>query len=155
MRRGGIVAFVVLLGATVAAAFWLLRRERSMAPPPVETERHREIRRSVLHNVGAEVVNEVLRIEEQEKQAAATVWAKEMLAQECGRTIEKLWDEINGATNKLEVVARFGVEEVQLGRWDKMEVLPHGIGVFRSGEKGRMLSGEAWGNFLRKIRGEA
>jgi len=32
------------------------------------------------------------RLEAKEKKVAETVWAKEILAQECGRTFESLWD---------------------------------------------------------------
>ena len=55
VRRGGFIAFLVLLGATVVVVFWLLQREKSFEPPP-EMERHREVRKAVLHHVSRGVV---------------------------------------------------------------------------------------------------
>ncbi|HEX7861679.1 MAG TPA: VCBS repeat-containing protein [Verrucomicrobiae bacterium] len=178
MHRKRFIALGVAIFATVLGAFWLLKRERALAPPP-ETEAHQQVRRAVLHNVSGELVNEVLRIEAEEKRVAETVWAKEMLAQECGATVERLWDEINGATEllgrmgkgelhgehrrthtegtergKLGVLAEFAVGEVQLGRWDGVEVLPQGIQVLKAVGAGTKLMGEEWLSFLSEKIGE-
>src|SRR5688572_31283992 len=103
-RSARCLLLVAFLGACVAGGIWFFGRgeeevlETEFEP---ETEAHRQVRKAVLHNVGRPLVDEVLRIEAEERRVAETVWAKEMLAQECGRTIERLCDEINGATNKL------------------------------------------------------
>jgi len=41
------------------------------------------------------------------READKTVWAREMLAQRCGRTLESLWDAVNAASNKLTRLAAF------------------------------------------------
>src|SRR5215472_13251778 len=46
-------------------------------------------------------------LEAREKEADTTIWAKEILAQNCGRRFESLWDAINSSTNKLSLVAEF------------------------------------------------
>src|SRR6266853_568760 len=56
-------------------------------------------------------------LETREREADKTVWAKEMLAQRCGRTFESLWDAVNAATNKLSLLAAFPVNEILLGSW--------------------------------------
>jgi enediyne biosynthesis protein E4 len=99
MHRLRFVAVLVVAGATVFFGYWYFQEEGEVSPAPEETEAQRQVRRSVPHNVSPELVNEVLRMEAQEKHIAETAWAKEMLAQECGRTIERLWDQINAATN--------------------------------------------------------
>ncbi|MGZ8901580.1 MAG: CRTAC1 family protein, partial [Limisphaerales bacterium] len=140
-----------VVAATIAAGFWWLRRAE-VELPPVETEQHGAVRRAVLHNVSSELVNEVLRIEAEERRVAETVWAKEMLAQECGRTIERLWDETNAATNKLAVVARFGLGEVQLGRWDQAVEHGHGIRFFSSSAAGDLLRGAEWQDTISRLQ---
>jgi len=65
--------------------------------------------------------------EAQERHADETVWAKEILAQECGRTFESLWDSLNAATNKLSLMASFPFGEIILGKWNQPKTLPHGI----------------------------
>ena len=52
---------------------------------------------------------------------------KEILAQECGRTFESLWDSLNVATNKLSFAASFPVGEIVLGKWNPPQTLPHEI----------------------------
>lgn len=144
----------VLFGVVVIVGFWFSqgRNEGELAEElKPETEEHREVRKAVLHNVSRELVEEVLRIEAEERRVAETVWAKEMLAQECGRTIERLWDEINLATNKLEVLSKFTVGEVVFGKWDSVEELPHGIRVMKSSVTGTTaLHAADWKKWLEK-----
>ena len=55
-------------------------------------------------------------LEAREKAADKNVWSKEMLAQNCGRTFESLWDSVNSATNKLNLIAGFPAGEIVLGK---------------------------------------
>ena len=66
-------------------------------------------------------------IERRERVVAQTVWRKELEAQEYGRVFEDFWDGVIGATNKWEVVERFGFGEIALGEGRVKENLPHGI----------------------------
>lgn len=149
-HRSRWIAFSLAMGASIAVAIWISRRESPGVPVTPETEAHRQIRRAVLHNVSSELVNEVLRIEANEKHIAETVWAREMLAQECGRTIERLWDEINSSTNKLEVLSHFPIAEVQLGQWKPSSKLPQGISLFESVSRGPLLDRLPWQDFLAR-----
>src|SRR5439155_4390832 len=87
-----------------------------------------------------------------ERTADETVWAKEILAEDCGRTIESLWDSLNAATNKLQIAAFFPVGEVVLGEWSAPQALPHGIELRTSSGPGPVLSAEAWHRFLEEFQ---
>jgi hypothetical protein len=54
-------------------------------------------------------------LEAKEQKMNETVWAKEMLAQQCGLTFDSLWDTLNNTTNKLPVIAAFPLGELILG----------------------------------------
>jgi len=86
--------------------------------------------------------------EARERQVDETVWAKELIAQECGRTFESLWDSINTATNKLSLAASFPVGEIVLGKWNAPHALPHGIELRQSAGPGSVLSVEEWRSFV-------
>lgn len=86
------------------------------APTPATTGR-----------VDPNLMDAVARLEAQEQQFNQTLWAKEILAQDCGRVFEDLWDQIQSATNKLATAARFPVNELVLGTWSLPEQRPHGI----------------------------
>jgi len=53
------------------------------------------------------LVEQLTALEAREKQVAETVWAKELLAEQCGRVFEALWNSLNAATDRLEVAAAF------------------------------------------------
>lgn len=90
-------------------------------------------------------------LEAREQQIAETVWGKELLAQECGRTFETLWDSLNAATNKLRVAANFPVGEILLGDWSQAQGLPHGIVLRNPTPTGPLLSAEEWRRFVEEF----
>jgi hypothetical protein len=65
--------------------------------------------------VSRELLNQFTALETKEQKMDETVWAKEMAAEDCGRTFESLWDSLNTATNKLTLAASFPVGEIMLG----------------------------------------
>jgi hypothetical protein len=83
-------------------------------------------------------------LEARETAADETVWSQEMLAQRCGRTFESLWDSINGATNKLNVIAAFATGEIALGKWGTPQALPHAIELREPTGPGPALSAAQW-----------
>lgn len=90
-------------------------------------------------------------LEARERHVAETAWASELLAQDCGRTIEALWDALNHATNKLRVVAAFSPGEVVLGRWEIRDLLPHEIERRRSSGTGPVLDPDAWRRWVTEF----
>jgi hypothetical protein len=86
--------------------------------------------------------------EAQERHVAETVWAKELLAQDCARTIEALWDSLNAATNKLRLLASFPVGDVVLPAWRPAQALAHGIEAREPAEAGAVLPAPEWRAFV-------
>jgi enediyne biosynthesis protein E4 len=169
MRSPRAVLLIVLAGSLVlfggSAIIWWRNKQPHAPSPIISAQEHRRIASNVLHSVNAETVAEVLRIEAEERQAAETFWAKEMLAQQCGAVIERFWDAINAATNAMErwsVIRDFSLQEVVLGDWSRFEQVRHGIEVAESGgvsvdkpSEGettsgarRLLSANEWRNFI-------
>src|SRR5262249_47624159 len=93
-------------------------------------------------------------LEAREKEADNTIWAKEILAQNCGRRFESLWDSINSSTNKLTLVAEFPASEVVLGEWSSPEALPHGIELRRAVGSGTTLSAGEWRQWVEQLAHE-
>jgi hypothetical protein len=93
-------------------------------------------------------------LETRENEADQTVWAKEMLAQRCGRTFESLWDTVNAATNKLSLLAAFPVNEILLGSWGAPSSMPHGIELRQSTGPGQVLSAGEWRPWVERFARE-
>src|SRR5688572_24704837 len=153
--------FVLLLasflgaGLLVAGGLFWRRRSPPETPPVVSPQEHRRIASNVLHSVGADTVASVLRIEAEERQAAETFWAKEMLAQQSGAVVEKLWDAINAATNsgqRWEVIGNFLLAEVILGEWRSFEEIRHGIQAAKSSDAKVRLNTSEWKSFISATR---
>src|SRR5438046_8418947 len=72
-------------------------------------------------------VDQFLSLEARENELNKTVWAREILAEHCGQVFESLWDPINAATNKLEVVPSFSVGELTVGNFSSTRQVAHGI----------------------------
>ena len=144
---------VGVLALCIMMLVWLARsREETALPVPPEA--HRRIASNVLYTVSPRTAAEVLQIEAQEAEAARTVWAKEMLAQERGRTIERFWDAINVATNpatRWEVVAGFNAGEVLAPKWDEIQVKPHQIQLSKSTGAGRALRRAEWSELIQSL----
>ena len=98
--------------------------------------------------VSQALIDRFVELEAREKRADETAWAKEIVAQECGRVFESLWDSLNAATNKFELLASFPVGEVILGDWRSSEDLVHGIELRASRGAGAALSPSEWRRLL-------
>lgn len=66
-------------------------------------------------------------LELKEKRIEETTWAKELRAQACWRTIEKLWDAVNASSNKLRLLSEFPLGEIKVAQYEAPRDLPHGI----------------------------
>src|SRR5436190_11161766 len=93
-------------------------------------------------------------LENKEKNADRTFWAKEMLAESCGRVFESLWDSLNATTNKWEVLAGFQFQEIVLPDWGAALSLPHGIELRTGSGVRQTLSREVWGQRIAKLARE-
>ncbi|PYM11628.1 MAG: hypothetical protein DME18_13500, partial [Verrucomicrobia bacterium] len=80
------IVFVLLL---IAAGLWMVG-SRHEPPVPVEPI-------SVSGRISKELAAQLEALEAREKKMDETVWAREILAEECGRTFESLWNSLNAA----------------------------------------------------------
>jgi len=105
------------------------------------------------YGVSSETLARVQAIEAHEQDARNTIWAQETLAQQCGRTFEMLWDDVNAATNRLLALAGVPVGQVTLGDWSILHRLRHGIELRESTGAGTVLSVEEWTERLEAYDG--
>ena len=83
-------------------------------------------------------------LESREEGIDKTIWAKEKLAERCGRTLEDLWDRVNASSNKLQVIADFATSEVVLPQWGAVQHLPHDIELREGRAPGAKLPTGQW-----------
>lgn len=94
--------------------------------------------------------NQVRQIRLREQRAADSIWAPEVLAQHCGRTVEAIWDEINAAEDKLARIAEMNLGTVRVGWWRLAETKrPHGIEIYRRAGEASPLSPSEWTAWVR------
>lgn len=103
---------------------------------------------------GPDLATRFVRLEAREREVDETTWAAEMLAQECGRTMESLWDSLNAATNKLAVLADFPVGEVVPGERAAPSMVGDGIQLYVPSGAGSALSPEEWRDLVGKFARE-
>jgi hypothetical protein len=77
-----------------------------------------------------------------------TVWAKELAAEHCGKVVERWWDTLNRATNKLREAATFDIPDIQLPDWGETKTLAHGIRLQEPDGPGRRYSVAEWRSLL-------
>jgi len=132
------VRLVVLLALLMIVSLsWWVRRSSSSTRPAREA-----------NQADAQIVAQFLALEAREREVERTVWAKEMLAQECARVFESLWDSINAATNKLRVLASFAVGEIVVPRFSPPEKIAHGIQIQSPSAEGQFWTPAEWQRWL-------
>ena len=94
--------------------------------------------------------NQVRQLRLREQRAADSVWAPEILAQRCGRTVEAIWDEINDAEDKLARVAELNLGTVLVGWWRLAKTKRlHGIEIYRRAGEDSPLPPSEWTSWVR------
>lgn len=142
-------AWIFLAGClAVGAVLWLgQRREPTPAPEAMPRD-------PLPRGLTREALAEAKRIEVREQELNRTVWAAEMLAQECGRTIEVLWDNLNASSNKLDTAGDFKFAEMVWGRWSQPRRLVHGIETREPSGIGSIYTTEKWREWLAERKRE-
>jgi hypothetical protein len=102
--------------------------------------------------VSQKLVDQFLSIEARENELNKTVWAKEILAEQCGQVFESLWDSLNAATNKLDVLASLAVGEWIVGNFSSTLRLAHGIELRESSGAGSTWSPPDWRRFVKETQ---
>ena len=133
----------------IGVAFYLSRpdKEKQLSPvqlAAVQMDSHQHLSPETLARLSA--------IEATEQQMNETVWAPEILAQECSRTLETLWDSINATTNKLDVLAQFQIPELLVPTWKQSKLLAHGIELVEPDGPGGALRNASWKDFVAQFQ---
>jgi hypothetical protein len=136
-RRSARLPVLLALLVVVALAGWWMRRSSTGSRLVKETD------------ADPKIVAGFLALEAREREMEQTVWAKEMLAQECGRVFESLWDSLNAATNKLRALASYPVSEILVGKYNPPETIAHGIEVHSPVGSGQAWTAAEWLRFLQ------
>src|SRR2546429_2693175 len=103
--------------------------------------------------VSQQLVNQFTALEAKESELNKTVWAKEILAEECARIFESLWDSLNAAPNKFSVLQSFQPGELVPGNFSPPQKLAHGIELREPTGVGPPWSEPRWGRFLEQSQG--
>jgi len=98
--------------------------------------------------VSQEAIDRFIALENREKEANQTVWAKEILAQECGRVFENLWDALNRATNKFALLESWPVGEIIPPRLGPARMAAHDIALRESSGGAAPWKADGWRRFL-------
>lgn len=99
-----------------------------------------------------ELAVQLTSLEARERQVSETVWAREILAQECGQVFETLWDALNTTTNKFDVLGLFPFGELIPPKWGAPRADAHGIEAFEPVAAEGRWNAEAWHRFLDQSR---
>lgn len=97
------------------------------------------------------VAQQVLEIEAREQAAVRSVYAADLLAQQCGEVFDDLWDALNRSTNRWEVAAGFAGFVCVLPALAPAEEIGWGIRRYRSSREagaGREVDAVAWAREL-------
>lgn len=93
-------------------------------------------------------------LEARENHIGDTVWATELLAQQCGQVIDSLWDSVNAAKDKLKILEDLQPDHVLLPQFSSPTLLPHGIELRRPNAVGDRFDNTRWRQFVRTHREE-
>jgi hypothetical protein len=92
-------------------------------------------------------------LEAREDEVARTAWGSELLAEKCGDVFEALWDALNGATNKFEVLRAFPIRELTLPTFGSPQSVGQGIELYDPSGPGRPTGAAGWLETLEQAAG--
>ena len=133
--------FILAAAVVVTVGVRWCRAPADPGIPPVVDGLSADQTRKLVERIGA--------IEAQERHVAATVWAPELLAQHCGRTIDRLWDAINAAPDPWRLLDAFAWPPLLAPVWEPSRDVGHGVRLHAPGPAGRSFSRDLWRAFLQ------
>jgi enediyne biosynthesis protein E4 len=136
MRSPRLLAILLALLA-LGVLFWLCRPRPAMPSASPDLNR---------------LAAELAALEAREQHVAETVWHPDLLAQHCARGIEELWDSLNRATNRFDVLAEFPFTTLQPGQREADASMPHGITLFKPAGDGPEWTPTDWRQWLGQMR---
>jgi hypothetical protein len=147
------IVIALLFSIGVAFAVLLLCREQHQALRPRDLPSVASGATNSHGRLSPEIAKELAELEGRERHFSGTLWAKEMLAEECGRTFEAFWDQLKGSTNKLAAVKALHFERIILPQWKPAKNLVHGIQLREPSEapEKQIKSFDDWQRILDKL----
>jgi enediyne biosynthesis protein E4 len=136
---------VCATGLLLLSGVWIFLQRRVL--PPSETNLP-----SQSASDRQQLSAQLIAIGSQENQVAHTVWAPELLAEQAGEVIESLWDTLNAATNKFDVLQAFPVGEVVLPIFDSIQSAGYGIEIHKASAAASLIAGTPWPQVLDRIK---
>lgn len=79
--------------------------------------------------ISSQLLSELTAIEERERRVDQTSWAAEQRAEQCGAVFDALWDQLNQATNKFDVLASFPIGRLLVAQYQAPRTIAHEIQV--------------------------
>ncbi len=101
-----------------------------------------------------ELTARVAALETQEEEVDRTIWFAELQAQHCGAVFERLWDSLNAASDKIEVLRAFPVREWYLPQFGPPQQVEPDIELYQSSGPARSMAGPDWSGLLNQIATE-
>jgi hypothetical protein len=104
--------------------------------------------------ISPELLAQFTAIETREQQFDGTTWAKELQAQQYGATFDALWDAVNNASNRFEVLGSFPVGELVIAKYNLPRSGPHQIQMWEPMEGQTIWLQPEWQAFLSRAERE-
>lgn len=133
------LAATLLLGGFVV----LLSLMRAGRQPGTSAALDSETVRSVAASLAA--------LEAAERGLDETLWKKEILAQQCGEKFEAIWDALNAASNKWEVLSAVSFQELLPPDLNASQSLGRGVELWKPSNAEARWDLRIWRRFLDKI----
>ena len=141
-RRISLYAFAAL--CLLIVAVWIFRHR----PIPQSVEKLPGNPPATLQQLAAQLTA----LEAKENEVERTVWAPELVAEQCGVVFDSLWDSLNAATNKFEVLRAFPVQELSLPEFGQTQSAGQGVELHEPNGATRRTDGPGWLQILDQIR---
>ena len=130
---------LLLVVLFVCLAMFLVQRQHralvSRKPPPSAV-------------ISPELFAQFTAIENQEQRMDETVWATERRAEQRGALFDALWDALNRATNKFDLLASFPIGELVVSKYNAPTNLVHGIQLWDPAPAKLTWLQDEWQRFL-------
>lgn len=147
---GRLISLLLILAAVTLVTLVVRSRRTSPSSPltsPGQTDP------SSLGNTRA-LIARVAALDEQERRAAETIWAPEMLARRCGQTLDRLWDAFNQTPDRWALLSTFAWPPVALPQWESPRDLGNGIHAYVPTPTNITTAPDALVRLFQELRGK-
>ncbi|HIL70166.1 MAG TPA: VCBS repeat-containing protein, partial [Verrucomicrobia bacterium] len=120
-NRLNILIFILLIGLSLSLLLYLKNQLFQQAggkegPHVQSDEKHSTVPHSPVKISSGNIAEQVRRLEQEQRDLDNTVWKSEMISQVHEKVFIDLWDKLNRANNKINILAEFPFGKVILGK---------------------------------------